>query len=178
MTAVRRGLALRCPRCGFGRLFCGWFRMHEACAACGAPFAPEPGFYLGSIYVNYGVTVVVTGAIYAGLVAGLGISPEAALAVCLGMAVVLPVLFFRHARSLLLALDWSVNRRQSPGSDDSASRREELAGLAADDGRAGCAMGMALALVFLFGLGMAVVAVYWAAAVTAPDGTSEAVDLR
>lgn len=155
--------------------------MHPACAACGASFAREPGFYLGSIYVNYGVTVIVTGALYAALVAVVGASHEAALAACLAVAVVLPAVFFRHARSLLLAIDGSVNRRQSPGAGvlpPGDATREHLAGLAADDGRAGCAMGVALALVLLFGLGMAVATVLWSAADQAADASADAVDLR
>lgn len=181
LEAIGRALALRCPRCGTGPLFRGWFRMHAACAGCGASFAREPGFYLGSIYLNYGVTVIVTGALYALLAGGLGVAPETALAACLVVAVVLPVGFFRHARSLLLAIDGSVNRRQSPGGvdpGDGDTAREHLAGLTADDGRAGCAMGVALALVLLFGLGMAVVTVLWSAANDAPDSAADAVDLR
>jgi hypothetical protein len=41
--------------------------------------------------------------------------------------------------------------------------KRKLASLASDDGRAGCAMGMALALILLFGLGMAAVTLYFAA---------------
>lgn len=155
--------------------------MHAACAACGASFAREPGFYLGSIYVNYGVTVLVTGALYAALVAVVGVSHEAALTACLAVAVVLPVVCFRHARSLLLAIDGSVNRRQSPGDVTGGldeSSREHLAGLSADDGRAGCAMGVALAMVLLFGLGMAVATVLWSAADHASEESADAVDLR
>lgn len=159
--ALVRAIRLRCPACGGGRLYRGWFRMADACGTCRAPFLREPGFYLGSIYVNYGVTVIVTGAVYAlvALVAGAG--PEAGLATSLAVAVVFPVIFFHHARSLLLALDGSVNRGQSPRavgeSEPDASVR--LASLAADDGRAGCALGAALVMILLFGLGMAVVTV-------------------
>ena len=177
LAAVGRALMLRCPRCGGGRLFRGWFRMHDACPACGVSFAREPGFYLGSIYINYGVTVIATGALYATLVAGVGVSHETALAACLAVAVVLPVIFFRHARSLLLAIDGSVNRGQSPGAAEGENSREHLAGLAADDGRAGCAMGVALVLVLLFGLGMAVVTVLWSAGDTTGPA-ADAVDLR
>lgn len=150
--------------------------MHEACADCGASFAREPGFYLGSIYVNYGVTVIVTGGLYAALVAGAGVAHETALAICLAVAVALPVFFFRHARSLLLAIDGTVNRRQSPGG--AAAEEGDLQGLAADDGRAGCAMGVALALVLVFGLGMAVVTVLWSSRDGADDAATDAVDLR
>jgi hypothetical protein len=37
----------------------------------------------------------------------------------------------------------------------------KLASLASDDGRAGCAMGVALALILLFGLGMAAVTLFF-----------------
>jgi hypothetical protein len=57
--------------------------MHDACPHCGFSYEREPGFYLGSIYLNYGATVILTGALYAVLVMGLGLSNETALAVCL-----------------------------------------------------------------------------------------------
>lgn len=171
---LRRAFALVCPNCGGGRLFAGWFRMHPACPRCGLPFTREPGFYLGSIYINYGVTVLVTLAVYATIVLGLGGGHEVALAICLVVAVVLPVLFFRHARSLLLALDSSVNRNQGrPGTAD-------LAALTRDDASAGCLMGAALAAILLFGLGMAAVTVYFSRADSpAQDdpATAEEVDL-
>jgi len=158
-----RALALACPHCGGGRLFAGWFRMHPACSRCGLPFTREPGFYLGSIYVNYGVTVIVTLAAYALIVLGLEGSHEAALATCLAIAVLLPVVFFRHARSLLLALDSSVNRHQSGG------QPADPAALARDDASAGCLMGAALAAILLFGLGMAAVTVFFSRDPAADD---------
>lgn len=162
-----RATRLRCPDCGVGRLFSGWFRMPDACPHCGLSFAREPGFYLGSIYINYGVTVLVTGGLYAAGVGCLGWSQPTALAVALGLAVILPILFFRHARALLLALDASVNRHQSCG-DDRAAGAGSLADLGADDARAGCMMGAAVALVMLFGLAMAVATLVYSGAFSRP----------
>jgi gluconolactonase len=102
--------------------------------------------------------VIGTGALYALLVLGIGWSHKAALAACLVAAVVFPIWFFRWARSLLLALDGSVNQQQAVGSDAPGGAKA----LAGDDARAGCAMGMALALILLFGLGMAVVTILFA----------------
>lgn len=154
--------------------------MHAACPHCGFSFEREPGFYLGSIYLNYAATVILTGALYAALVMGLGLSNETALATCLAAAVLCPILFFRHARSFLLSLDSSVNQDQGQdqglehaqepardteqtGGGPSPLSTRKLASLASDDGRAGCAMGIALALILLFGLGMAAVTLYFAA---------------
>lgn len=170
LLAVSRAARLRCPRCGVGPLFAGFFRMHAACPRCGFSYEREPGFYLGSIYFNYGATVILTGGLYALLVQAAGRSHETALAACLVAAVLCPMLLFRHARSFLLALDSSVNQtsghEEAPGDDDSAAGdaapglgRGRLAALRADDGRAGCAMGVALVLILLFGLGMAVVTI-------------------
>ena len=144
--------------------------MHEACPHCGFSYEREPGFYLGSIYLNYGATVILTGGLYALLVMGLGLSNETALAVCLTAAVLCPILFFRHARSFLLSLDSTVNQDQARSVEEagdgaapaSGLSTRKLASLASDDGRAGCAMGMALALILLFGLGMAAVTLYFA----------------
>ena len=165
LRVLLRAARLRCPRCGIGPLFRGAFRMHEACPHCGFSYTREPGFYLGSIYLNYGATVILTGGLYALVVLVLGLSNETALATCLAAAVLFPILFFRHARSFLLALDSSVNQDQARQAEDAAAdatpagglTRRKLASLASDDGRAGCVMGVALALILLFGLGMAAV---------------------
>ena len=181
IRVVSRAARLRCPRCGIGPLFRGAFRMHEGCTHCGFSYAREPGFYLGSIYLNYGATVILTGALYALLMLGLGLSNETTLAVCLAAAVLCPILFFRHARSFLLALDSSVNQDQArtaeaagTGATSAATlSKRKLASLASDDGRAGCAMGMVLALILLFGLGMAAVTLYFAVGTSTqmePDG--------
>ena len=145
-------------------MFRGPFAMAPECECCGYPYRREPGFYLGSIYINYGVTAICTMLLYAALVMVLGSSHRQALGVSLVVAVVLPVVFFRWARALLLALDNSVNANQSPGNAASAegdSGREggltegHLMRLKADDGNAGCLMGVVLALILVFGLLMA-----------------------
>ena len=33
----------RCPRCGRGRLFQGWYRLEERCSECELVFEPKPG---------------------------------------------------------------------------------------------------------------------------------------
>lgn len=165
--AFLRGLALRCPRCGGGRLFRGLFRMHDACSACGLTFRREPGFYLGSIYINYGITVILTGLLYAALALGLGLPQRTTLGICLAVAVLFPLAFFRHARSFLLAMDSAVNRHQSqppaaggtPG--EPGLSQAQLRALSQDDASAGCMMGIALALIVLFGLLMAGVTIYF-----------------
>lgn len=177
---IVRAVRLRCPACGIGPLFRGLFAMAPECARCGYSYRREPGFYLGSIYINYGVTAISTILLYAFLVMGLGASHEQALVLSVVVAVVLPVMFFRWARALLLALDNSVNANQwhaGPLISDADAGREaglnlqHLTHLKADDGNAGCAMGFALALILLFGLLMGGVTLFFITSQPADDSS-------
>jgi uncharacterized protein (DUF983 family) len=123
-TLRKRALRLRCPWCGGGELFRGALAMHERCTACGLKFEREPGYFLGSIYVNYGAAVVVAIGLHLVLSTSLGWSAPAELAVILPVVVALGFLLFRVARALWLAFDLSFDppephefAARAPGSD-------------------------------------------------------------
>jgi uncharacterized protein (DUF983 family) len=107
-----RGLRLRCPVCSDGRLFRNWLRMHERCASCGLDFDRGPGYYLGSIYINYGLTAVLVTAGYLALFFTDTLSPTMRLVLLGGFCLVFPLWFFRYARSLWLALDLYIDPGQ------------------------------------------------------------------
>ena len=52
-----RGLKLRCPCCGHGRLFKTALRMYDHCSACDEKFEREPGQWFGAVYINLGLTL-------------------------------------------------------------------------------------------------------------------------
>lgn len=104
-TSLLRSLRLRCPLCGQGRLFRGWFAMHETCAGCGLKYNREPGYFLGSIYINYILTAILVTGGYFGLHFGTDIEPTVNLWTMVAFSVVFPACFFRHARSLWLGMD-------------------------------------------------------------------------
>jgi uncharacterized protein (DUF983 family) len=100
---VSRGLTNRCPNCGARTLFKpdSFFKLNAECPNCGFVFerANDEGFFLGSMSLNYGVTLVgfllpvmllaffkVIGTTTAIVLAGIG-------------AFVFPVLFYRSSRS-------------------------------------------------------------------------------
>ena len=58
--ALRRGLCLRCPRCGKGRLFHGWNKLNERCPACGLVYEREAG---DTWFFMYMTTAGLTGAL-------------------------------------------------------------------------------------------------------------------
>ena len=51
-TLLKRALRLRCPRCGGGRLFAGYFRMYAHCPNCNLKYEQDPGYFLGATYIN------------------------------------------------------------------------------------------------------------------------------
>ena len=104
-TIIWRCLRLRCPACGRGRLFRGWFRMHAKCDGCGMKFEREPGYFLGSIYFNYGVTALLVIGLYLGLWLGDVATPEQLLVSLTVFSVIFPLIFFRWSRALWMALD-------------------------------------------------------------------------
>lgn len=109
LTLVWRALLLRCPYCGRGRLFRRWFAMHNECPACGVSLTREPGFYLGSIYFNYGLTALVVAIAYPVLLFNGLAGEQVLLWSSLVFVIVFPILFFRHARSLWLGFDQFVD---------------------------------------------------------------------
>ena len=114
-----RGLRLACPRCGRGRVFDGPFRMRSGCSVCGLTFEREPGYFVGAIYVNYGVTVVVAVAGFFALDAWLAPWVGWQLLLWGGFAVAFPLWFFRYSKALWLSLDHLVDP-QDAGPDDPA----------------------------------------------------------
>jgi uncharacterized protein (DUF983 family) len=101
--AMGRGLRLRCPRCGVGKLFTGFFTMPDACPSCGLDFRREQGYYIGAMYINYGVTAAVLLGVSLPLI---GKYPLPRILWPLGIfCLIFPVCFFRYSRSLWLAID-------------------------------------------------------------------------
>lgn len=109
VRTVLRAWLLRCPRCGQGKLFSGLFRMRSACESCQLSFEREPGFYLGAIYFNYGLTSIIATMGFMVLRFGWRMDAQQALAITVAFAVLFPILYFRHARSLWLGFDQLID---------------------------------------------------------------------
>ncbi len=86
-------------------MFAGLFRMHERCAHCHLKFEREPGYFLGSIYINYGITAVIITIGWVVLRFGYDVDPKTLLIGFGTFLVVFQSLFFRYARALWLAMD-------------------------------------------------------------------------
>lgn len=98
-------LRLRCPLCGEAPVFRSWLHLHERCAACGWRFTREPGYFLGSIYLNYGLTTVLVCALFFGLHWLLDVGFWPAVAAAAVFVVLFPLWFLRYARALWMWMD-------------------------------------------------------------------------
>jgi uncharacterized protein (DUF983 family) len=63
-------LRQRCPRCRTGNIFRysifrGFAKMYERCPVCDLKFDREPGYFLGAMYVSYGLGIVMVAVIAA-----------------------------------------------------------------------------------------------------------------
>jgi uncharacterized protein (DUF983 family) len=97
--------------------------MHEGCAACGLRYEREQGYFVGAIYINYAVTaaVAVGGVLVLDWTVGLTLAQQLVLGVALGVLV--PLVFFRHARSLWLVMNYLVAMAEQRGERERWRRR-------------------------------------------------------
>ncbi|MBC7589181.1 MAG: DUF983 domain-containing protein [Chitinophagaceae bacterium] len=126
-------LANKCPRCRLGYLFKSTnaydlrnnMKMHERCLVCNQPTEIEVGFYYGTAYVSYVLTVAFSVATFFAWWVLIGISiKDNSIFWWLGINSVLMILmqplFMRLSRSLWLSWfvkydpDWKKNKLEEP----------------------------------------------------------------
>ncbi len=111
-TALIRGLRLRCPKCGEGRLLQKYLQVRESCPACGEP--------LGHIRADDGpawLTILLTGHILAPLILELekrqsmALLPE--LALVLSLAIILMTILLPRAKGVFVNMIWASRQKSS-----------------------------------------------------------------
>ncbi len=117
-----KGLRLRCPRCGEGRMFTGMFKMRSECGSCSFGFEREAGYFVGAMYINYGMTVLIAFAGYFALGYFTSISFLANFILWVAFCALFPIFFFRYSRSLWLSFDYMFNPEESPDSQREGTR--------------------------------------------------------
>ncbi len=112
MTSLIRGILLRCPYCGKGKLFRWGFKMYDKCPVCGWKYEREEGYWTGAIAVNLVVTELLIAAIAIPLAVWLALTQQpVTLLIIVGIPVpfILPLLFFRHSKSLWMSIDFMLH---------------------------------------------------------------------
>lgn len=101
LQIITRGLTNRCPNCGGRTLFQKGtlFAINPACPRCGLKIERDEGFFLGSMSLNYGVTLVCF-LLPVGLLAYHGVISSTVAIVLAGVgAFLVPALLYRSSRS-------------------------------------------------------------------------------
>ena len=115
-STLRNIARQHCPRCRMGEIFGGsvfriypWPKMHERCPVCDLKFEREPGYFLGAMYISYGLGVVCVALIAVALWAMTSWSVVKIIlcASVLFLPLVWPITLL--ARVLWLYLDWAVD---------------------------------------------------------------------
>ena len=123
----------KCPRCRQGDMFLTknpynfkkYMRMPETCPVCGDYFEKEVGFYYGSSYVSYGLTVTVSGITFVAwwLILGFSLQNNSLLYWLIANALVLIAVqpyMMRLARTIWLWIfvrydkEWNVHPVEKP----------------------------------------------------------------
>ena len=102
---LRRGLRQRCPVCGRGKVFSGWFKTYERCPVCNFAYEREPGYYTGAMAVNLVVTELLIAAIAIPLAVIQSVPVVILIALGVTLAFLLPLLFYRPTKCLWMSLD-------------------------------------------------------------------------
>lgn len=106
-TLIRRGLRRRCPNCGAGGIFDGWFKLKERCPTCAYPFEREEGYWVSAIIVN---TAVIEGLFLVVFIAViLATAPDIEwmplLIIGVVMNVVFPIFFYPLSKTVWMGID-------------------------------------------------------------------------
>lgn len=126
---VARGLTNRCPNCGDHALFAPGklFELNKTCPHCGLRFDRDndEGFFLGSMSLNYGVTLICFLLPVALLAYFRVIGPKTAVVLAAIGALIVPALLYRSSRSwflmnyyVFLPQHLPANREQIPANED------------------------------------------------------------
>ena len=111
-TGLIRAFFLRCPNCGKGKLFRRGYTMYERCSVCGWRFEREPGYWTGAIALNLVVTELLIAIVIVPLAIWLALTQQPiTLLIVIGLPLpfILPFLFFRHAKSFWMSIDFRIH---------------------------------------------------------------------
>jgi uncharacterized protein (DUF983 family) len=105
--ALLRG---RCPRCRDGAVFRRLLAMNERCPRCALKFEREPGYFVGAMYISYGIAVVIITLLFWMVSLAMPDSSfEIALSIASALFLVFVPLVFRYSRILWMHIDRTID---------------------------------------------------------------------
>ena len=83
--------------------------MERQCSLCGLIFERAQGYFVGAIYINYGVSSVIALGGFFLLWSRFDLPTGVQFAIWVPFLLIFPLWFFRYSRSLWLALEYFFN---------------------------------------------------------------------
>src|SRR5438874_6940127 len=86
--------------------------MYERCSVCGWRFEREPGYWTGAVALNLVVTELLIAIVIVPLAIWLALTQQPiTLLIVIGLPLpfILPFLFFRHAKSFWMSIDFRIH---------------------------------------------------------------------
>jgi uncharacterized protein (DUF983 family) len=93
-----------------GKPFNGWITMHAVCPHCGLKFEREEGYWLGALYVNYALGLMVLLPVV-GILLFYDVSEWTIVTVSAIELVVLTPLIVRYSRLVWMYVDQAISPR-------------------------------------------------------------------
>jgi uncharacterized protein (DUF983 family) len=121
------GATRRCPRCGAGHLFRGYFQLVPDCPRCGLHFEREAGYFAGALAINIvcvgGLFAIVFVALLAATIPEIPVVPI--LVILVPIVVIGPIVWYPFSKTLWMAVDRAFLQRLDPNErlDEHGSHR-------------------------------------------------------
>jgi uncharacterized protein (DUF983 family) len=106
LELLLRGILLRCPVCGQGKLFRRPFKMYERCPVCGLVYEREVGYFTAPMAINLIFSELLIAIVTVPLAANPNISLTQLFLWGAPLPFLLPLLFYHHSRGLWMCIDY------------------------------------------------------------------------
>lgn len=120
VQCLGRSFLRRCPYCGGGGIFNGWFSLKERCPHCNVLFEPEDGYLLGSYVINIGITAVLAVAAVISLMVWSTLSIVQVQIIGAALAIGIPIILYPYTLLFWITLDLTIH---PPGDFSQRHRR-------------------------------------------------------
>ncbi|MBA2530447.1 MAG: DUF983 domain-containing protein [Euzebyales bacterium] len=110
LAMLGRALRRRCPLCGSGGIFDGWFSLRQRCPGCNFSFEREEGYWVGAMIANIAAAEGLFALVFlGGVVVTYPDVPWAALGIAGAVVMVgLPIAFYPLSKTLWLWADLAL----------------------------------------------------------------------
>jgi uncharacterized protein (DUF983 family) len=112
--AIGRGILLRCPNCGQGRLYKSYLKLTEECSHCQTSFvgitADDGPAWLSILIIGHVIAPIIIEQFRHPFLPDWALTPFLLILVCVLVAVILP-----RSKGIFVAILWRIREREKKG---------------------------------------------------------------